>query len=178
MRPERTLILALLAGLAGLADVQPASAQTIDPPFGFYWAAGQSETEKVIQRNGARIVGKAIVQGRETWTIKGLIEPALERTILYFGTKKVLVEVELEYQHPNWDLVAYKQFLNGILRRLQSKYGPPIVLGKDTKKTQGGTMEIVGYEWPNASGSIQLFFFSAERNGNVYRSVSLHYLAG
>jgi len=178
MRPERTLIIALVAGLTGLADVRPALSQMVDPPFGFYWAAGQKETEKVISRNGARVVGKAIVQGRETWTIKGLIEPALWRTIVYFGTKKDLVEVELDYQHPNWDLVAYKEFLNGILRRLESKYGPATVLGKDTK-THGGTMEtIVGYEWQNASGSIQLFFFSAERNSNVYRSVSLHYRAG
>lgn len=178
MRPEGTLVLALVAGLIGFADVQPVYSQMVDPPFGFYWAAGQKETEKVIGRNGARVVGKAIVQGRETWTIEGLIQPALQRTIVYFGAKKDLVEVELQYQHPNWDLVAYEKFLDGTLRWLESRYGAPIVLAKD-KKTQKGVREtIVGYEWRNASGSIQLFFFSAERNSRVYRSVSLNYRGG
>jgi hypothetical protein len=178
MRPERTLVLSLVAVLIVLADVQPVYSQMVDPPFGFYWAAGQKETEKVIGRNGARVVLKAIIQGRETWTIEGLIQPALQRTIVYFGTKKDLVEVELQYQHPNWDSVAYDKFLDGALRWLESRFGSPIVLAKD-KKTQEGVMEtIVGYEWRNASGSIQLFFFSAERNSHVYRSVSLHYRAG
>jgi hypothetical protein len=178
MRPKRTLLLSLVAGLIGLADIQPVYSQIVDPPFGFYWSAGQKETEKVIGRNGARVVGKAIVQGRETWTIEGLSQPALQRTILYFGTKKDLLEVELQYQHPNWDLVAYEEFLNGALSRLKSRYGSPIVLAKDQKTQEGVKETLVGYEWRNPSGSIQLFFFSAEHNSHVYRSVSLHYLAG
>jgi hypothetical protein len=178
MRLEGSLVLALVAGLIGLSGVQPVYSQMVDPPFGFYWAAGQKETEKVIDRNGARIVRKAIVQGRETWTIEGLIQPALQRTIVYFGAKKELVEVELQYQHPNWDLVAYEKFLDGALRWLESKYGAPIVLAKEKKTHEGVTQTIVGYEWRNVSGSIQLFFFSAERNSRVYRSVSLNYRAG
>ena len=37
---------------------------------------------------------------------------------------------------------------------------------------------VVGYQWQQPGSSIQLFFYSAERNTDVYRSVSLHYRAG
>jgi hypothetical protein len=88
------------------------------------------------------------------------------------------VEVELQYQHADWDLVAYEEFLNNARQRLEASYGPATVLAKD-KKPEGDIMQtIVGYQWKQRSSSIQLFFFSAERNKDVYRSVSLHYRAG
>jgi hypothetical protein len=180
MRPVRAWVLWLVAGLLGLADAQPAYSQSeqINPPFGLYWAEGQKEIAKVIGRAGARIVDKSNIQGREAWTIEGLIQPALQRTIVYFGSEKNLVEVELQYQHPDWDLVAYEEFLNSARQRLEARYGPATVLAKD-KKPEGDIMEtIVGYQWQQASSRIQLFFYSAERNNDVYRSVSLHYRAG
>jgi hypothetical protein len=178
MRPVRAWVLWLVAGLLGLADAQPPYSQQINPPFGLYWAEGPKQIAKVIDRAGARIVDKSIVQGREAWTIEGLIQPALKRTIVYFGSEKNLVEVELQYQHPDWDLVAYEEFLNSARQRLEARYGPATVLAKD-KKPEGDIMQtIVGYQWQQQSTSIQLFFFSAERNNDVYRSVSLHYRAG
>jgi hypothetical protein len=178
MRPVRVWVLWLVAGLLGLADAQPAYSQQIAPPFGLRWGEGQKEITKVIGRSGARIVDKATIRGREAWTIEGLVQPALQRTIVYFGSDKDLEEVELQYQHPDWDLVAYEEFLNGARQRLEARYGPATVLAKD-KKPEGDVMQtIVGYEWRKSSGLIQLFFFSAERNNDVYRSVSLHYRPG
>jgi hypothetical protein len=178
MRPVRIWVLWLVAGLLGLANDEMAFSQQINPPFGLYWAEGQKEIAKVIGRAGAHIVDKAKIEGREAWTIEGLVQPALQRTIVYFGNDKDLEEVELQYQHPDWDLVAYEEFLNGARQRLEARYGPATVLAKD-KKPEGDVMQtIVGYEWRKASGRIQLFFFSAERNHDVYRSVSLHYRAG
>jgi len=88
------------------------------------------------------------------------------------------VEVELQYQHPDWDLVAYEEFLNSARQRLEARYGPATVLARD-KKPEGDIMQtIVGYQWQQQASSIQLFFFSAERNNEVYRSVSVHYRAG
>jgi hypothetical protein len=178
MRLVREWVLWFLAGLLGLADASRVSAQEITPPFGFYWGEGQKKIERVIGRDGAQIVDRSNIQGREAWTIEGLIQPALQRTIVYFGTGKDLVEVELQYQHSDWDLVAYEQFLDNARQRLEARYGTPIVLVKD-KKPEGDIMQtIVGYEWKAPSGSLQLFFYSAERNSDVYRSVSLHYRAG
>ena len=177
MRPVRGWVLWLVAGLLGLADVQPAYSQQIGPPFGLHWAEGQKQIAKVIGHAGAQIVEKTVIEGREAWTIEGLVQPALKRTILYFDHEKNLVEVELQYQQSGWDLVAYEEFLNNARERLEARYGPATVLAKD-KKPEGDVMQtIVGYQWRQPSSTIELFFFSAERNNDVYRSVSLHYRA-
>jgi hypothetical protein len=177
MTPVCAWVLWLAIGLLGLAEARPAYSQKVYPPFGFHWAEGKKEIAKVIDHAGARIVDKSMIEGRDAWTIEGLVQPALQRTIVYFGSDKDLVEVELQYQHSDWDLVAYEEFLNGARQELEARYGPATVLAKD-KKPEGDVMQtVVGYEWKKPSGSIQLFFFSAERNSDVYRSVSLHYRA-
>ena len=178
MRPIGVWVFLLLGGFLGLAQGQDIYPRQITPPFGLHWAEGQKEIARVLDRAGAKIVDKADVQGRDAWTVEGLIQPALKRTILYFGKEKTLVEVELQYQHPDWDLVAYEEFLNSARQRLEARYGPATVLARD-KKPEGDIMQtIVGYQWQQQASSIQLFFFSAERNSDVYRSVSVHYRAG
>jgi hypothetical protein len=178
MRRAVVLVIFLLAGMVSLLVAQNAAIEQITPPFGFYWAEKQKEIAQVIERARARIVDRQSVSGREAWTIDGLVQPALKRTILYFGGDKSLVEVELQYEHPEWDLLAYEEFLNSARKRLESRYGPPTVLARD-KKPEGDVMQtVVGYQWQQPSSSIQLFFYSAERNSDVYRSVSLHYRAG
>jgi hypothetical protein len=175
LTPVRALVFWVATSLLGLAQAQAAGVQKVNPPFGFHWAEGKKEIAKAIDRAGARIVDKSAIEGRDAWTIEGLVQPALQRMIVYFGSDKDLVEVELQYQHSDWDLVAYEQFLNGARQQLEARYGPAIVLAKD-KKPEGDVMQtVVGYEWKKPSGRIQLFFYSAERNNDVYRSVSLHY---
>jgi hypothetical protein len=172
-----TLVL-LTAWLAGRVTAQNSVPQQINPPFGFYWGETEQAIELVVSRAQARVVDRSVVNGRDTWTIGGLAQPALRRAIIYFGTAKTLVEVELQYEHPEWDLVAYEDFLNSARKRLEAKYGPPIVLARD-KKPEGDIMEtVVGYRWQQSSSSIQLIFYSAQRNNDVYRTVSLHYRAG
>jgi hypothetical protein len=175
MRPARTWVLWLVAGLFALADTELAHSGPVSPPFGFHWDEEQKRIARAIDHAGAHIVDKTTVEGRQAWTIEGLVQPALQRVIVYFGSEKNLVEVELQYQQADWDLVAYEQFLSGARQRLEALYGPATVLAKD-KKPEGDIMQtVVGYQWQKSSGSIQLFFFSAERNNDVYRSVSLHY---
>ena len=170
--------LLLLAAFFGVAHGQSADPRQINPPFGLYWAEGQKQIARVLDSAGAQIVDRANAQGRDAWTVEGLIQPALKRAILYFGTEKTLVEVELQYQDPAWDLVAYEEFLNSARQRLEALYGPATLLARD-RKPEGDIMQtIVGYQWQQRSTSIQLFFFSAERNNDVYRSVSVHYRAG
>jgi hypothetical protein len=179
---------AFLLGLASLVQAQegfppaqeasPSPPEQINPPFGLFWAERQSEINLVLERARAKVVSKEVQQGREAWTVTGLVQPALKRTILYFGVDKTLVEVELQYEHPEWDLLAYEEFFNSARKRLESKYGIPTVLARD-KQPQGDVMQtVVGYRWQQAGSSIELFFYSAERNTDVYRTVSLHYRAG
>jgi hypothetical protein len=180
--PNHKLALALIVwGILRFATVgytQNPVPDQISPPFGFTWGESEKEIEKTITRAQARIVNRDTVQGRDAWTVEGLIQPALKRTIIYFGSEKTLVEVELQYEHPDWNLTAYEDFLNSAKQRLEAKYGPPKVLARD-KKPEGDVMEtVVGYLWQQSGSSVQLFFYSAERNNDIYRSVSLHYRAG
>lgn len=148
-----------LLGFLGLAQGQDVRPRQISPPFGLHWAEGQKQISKVLDRAGAQIVEKVNVQGRDAWTVEGLIQPALKRTILYFGKENTLVEVELQYQDPDWDLVAYEEFLNSARERLEALYGPATVLARD-KKPEGDVMQtIVGYQWQQQGSSIELFFF-------------------
>jgi hypothetical protein len=152
--------------------------EQISPPFGFHWGESEKAIENIVSKAQAHIITKEEIRGREAWTVEGLIQPSLKRTVIYFGTEKTLVEVELQYERSDWDLVAYEDFLNSARQKLEAKYGPPTVLARD-KKPQGDVMEtVVGYQWQQPGSSIQLFFYSAERNSDVYRSVSLHYRAG
>jgi hypothetical protein len=171
----------MLVGLLAAASVSPAQQtgpEQINPPFGLYWGEPQKEIEAVLTNARARIVARETISQREAWTVEGLIQPALKRAVLYFGTEKTLVEVELQYEHPDWDLVAYEEFLNSARKRLEAKYGAPTVLARD-KKPEGDVMQtVVGYQWNQPASSIQLFFYAAERNNQVYRTVSLHYRAG
>lgn len=161
-----------------LSYAQNVIPEQITPPFGFHWAQSEKAIETIIRKAQAHIISREQIQGRDAWTVEGLIQPNLKRTVLYFGTEKTLVEVELQYERSDWDLVAYEDFLNSARQKLEAKYGPPTVLARD-KKPQGDVMEtVVGYQWQQPGSSIQLFFYSAERNTDVYRSVSLHFRAG
>src|ERR1700736_4110489 len=179
MRAVNVWIVAIFLGFTRLVQAQEAAPhEQINPPFGFYWAESQKEINQVLERARAKVLTKQVQQGREAWTITGLIQPALKRTVLYFGAAKTLVEVELQYEHAEWDLPAYEEFFNSARKRLESRYGPPTVLARD-KKPQGDIMQtVVGYQWQQSGSSIELFFYSAERNNDVFRSVSLHYRAG
>jgi hypothetical protein len=160
------------------SSAQNVAPEQITPPFGFRWGESEKSIETVITKAQAHIINRDQVRGRDAWTVEGLLQPSLKRTVIYFGTEKTLVEVELQYERSDWDLVAYEDFLNSARQKLEAKYGPPTVLARD-KKPQGDVMEtVVGYQWQQTGSSIQLFFYSAERNTDVYRSVSLHYRAG
>ena len=93
----------------------------------------EEQTQAVIAalKAGAKIVDRAPLLGREAWTIEGIVQPDLKRAIIYFGTARTLVEVELQYESPEWDLIAYEEFLNSARQRLEAKYGPPVVLARD-----------------------------------------------
>ncbi len=177
-KPFFALIAWGILGFALTGHSQNLVPDQINPPFGFQWGEPEKDIEKIITRAQARIVTRDSIRGRDAWTVEGLIQPALKRTVIYFGSEKTLVEVELQYEHTEWNLTAYEEFLNSIKQRLEAKYGPPTVLARD-KKPEGDVMEtVVGYQWDQSGSSVQLFFYSAERNNEVYRSVSLHYRAG
>ena len=96
MRPSGVRVLWLLSAFLALAPAPNVYSQQIGPPFGLHWAEGEKEVARMLEKSGARITTKESVQGRDAWTVEGLIQPALKRTLFYFGSEKSLVEVELQ----------------------------------------------------------------------------------
>ncbi len=100
MRPLGVWVLLLLPGFFVLAQGEDVYPRRVNPPFGLYWAEGQKEIERVLDHAGARIVDKESVEGRDAWTVEGLLQPALKRTVFYFGNEKTLVEVNSSTRTP------------------------------------------------------------------------------
>ena len=85
-----------MIGLAAILIVQAyakSPASQIQPPFGLRFGESQKAIERVMNQAQAKIVGRESISGREAWTVEGLVQPDLKRTIVYFGATKDLVEV-------------------------------------------------------------------------------------
>ena len=177
--PLRTLLATLLI----LVAVRPAhaqfapdtqAAQQINPPFGLEWGESSDRLEKLLEGAKADIVDRHDVEGREAWTVEGLIQQGLRRTVFYFRDGQ-LVEVELQYQSPDWDVAKYDDFMAQVRRRIEQKFGAGQLIAR-TREPEGDVMQtLVGYKWNENNTAIQLFYFSAETSTQSYRTVSVHY---
>jgi hypothetical protein len=123
----RLLLIALLittAATPALAQFSPDTevAQQINPPFGLEWGESANRMEKLLKGAKADIVDRHDVGGRQAWTVEGLIQQGLRRTVFYFRDSQ-LVEVELQYQSPDWDVAKYDDFMAQVRRRIEQKFG-------------------------------------------------------
>src|SRR5215210_6644514 len=185
--------------------VAQTSDDMIKPPFGLQWSESSERLDKLLRGAKAQIVNKQQVEGREAWTVEGLIQAGLKRTVFYFH-QGALVEVELQYQNADWDTAKYDDFMAQVRRRIEQRFGTGQLVARETKtirvpdessaqspmtasRSDGGvtvqtdgaakTTEImqtvVGYKWNQNNTAIQLFYYSAEKAPEVYRTVSVHY---
>jgi hypothetical protein len=178
----RLLLIALLittAATPALAQFSPDTevAQQINPPFGLEWGESANRMEKLLKGAKADIVDRHDVGGRQAWTVEGLIQQGLRRTVFYFRDSQ-LVEVELQYQSPDWDVAKYDDFMAQVRRRIEQKFGAGQLIAR-TREPAAGDGEVmqtlVGYKWSENNTAIQLFYFSAETSTQSYRTVSVHY---
>ena len=115
-----------------------------------------------------------MVADREAWTVEGLLQQGLKRTVFYFKNG-ALVEVELQYQSPDWDILRYDDFMSAVRRRIEQKYGAGTLIAK-TRAPEGDVIQtIVGYKWNQNDTAIELIYYSAENASQSYRTVSVHY---
>lgn len=163
----RAALFVLLSSGVGRADEIP-------PPFGLQWGEPDERLAKLLQGAKASIVDKHLVRDREAWTVEGLLQTGLKRTVFYFKNG-ALVEVELQYQGENWDTAKYDDFMTAVRRRIEQKYGAGQLIAR-TKAPEGSvTQTIVGYKWNQNNTAIELFYYCAENAANTYRTVSVHY---
>jgi hypothetical protein len=153
------------------------AADELNPPFGFRWNDPMSRVEAVLKGAKANIVKREKVENREVWTVEGLVHPGLKRTLFTFKGGS-LFGVELQYEYPDWSIERYNERMGEIRRYFDAKYGT----GKLVSRTHDSDSEdvvqtLVGYQWTIGATMLELFYFSAQHDQLVYRTISVDYKA-
>src|SRR6201982_3832294 len=71
------------------------AADELLPPFGFRWNDSMARVEAVLHGAKAKIVSREKKEGRDVWTVEGLVHPGLKRTVFTFK-ERALMAVELQ----------------------------------------------------------------------------------
>jgi hypothetical protein len=167
----------LLLLLATARAEAGADAKEIQPPWRLRWGESSMQIGPLLKGAKATIVEKRKTDDGEAWTVEGLLQASLRRTIFYFKTD-MLIGVELQYQDANWDNTKYNDFMAQIRQRIAGLYGEGQLVARSKTPVEGNVMQtVVGYKWSQSSTSLELFYFSAENATEIYRTISVHYKA-
>jgi hypothetical protein len=165
------------ASVALLISALPARAvDDIPPPFGFHWNDSMTKVEQVLLGAKAKIVTKERKEKRDVWTVEGLVQPGLKRTIFTFK-EGFLVEVELQYEYPDWSIERYNDRMGEIRRYFDAKFGTGKLVSRSRDTDSDVIQTLVGYQWIVGGTMLELFYFSAQRDLMVFRSITVTYKA-
>lgn len=146
----------------------------IKPPFGLQWGETSDRMRQILAGAKAKVVDRHMVDDRDSWTVEGIAQQGLKRTVFYFRNGG-MVEVELQYQDETWDLQKYDEFMASVRRKVEARFGPGQLIAR-AKQPEGEVIQtIVGYKWTLNTTAIQLVYYSAEKGANNFRTVSIHY---
>jgi len=181
IRVIRGPLFCLLFALCILTFTPPAPAQEvikeIKPPFGLGWGETTDRLERLLKGAKATIIAKRTDDNnREAWDVEGLVQTGLKRTIFYFRHGE-LVEVELQYQRDDWDEAKYNEFMGQVRRRIEQRYGAGQQIVRRTEPEGTVTQTLVGYQWNLNNTAIELFYYDAKDEANIFRTLSVHYKA-
>jgi len=151
-------------------------AEDLVPPFGFRWNDPMSRVEAVLKGAKATIVSREKKESREVWTVEGLVHPGLKRTLFTFKGG-ALFGVELQYEYPDWSIERYNERMGEIRRYFDAKYGTGKLVSR-TRDTDSDVIQtLVGYQWTIGATMLELFYFSAQHDALVFRTISVDYKA-
>ncbi len=169
--PVATLYCLVAAALAAA----PTETVEIKPPFGLSWGETAERLERLLAGAKAKGVERRKTEdGREAWTVEGLVQTGLKRSMFYFRGGS-LVEVELQYQKDDWDQVKYDEYMGQVRRSIERRYGQGQLIARKTEP-QGDVMQtVVGYKWNRNNTAIELIYYSAQNGPQVFRTLSVHY---
>jgi hypothetical protein len=159
-----------------LLPVFSSFADEIPPPFGFRWNDQASRVEKVLKGAKAKIVNREKNNGQDVWTVEGLIHPGLKRTLFAFKGE-ALTQIELQYEYPDWTLEHYNNRMGEIRRYFDAKYGTGRLISRSRDNDTDVIQTLVGYQWVVGKSALELFYFSAQKEPNVYRNITVTYKA-
>lgn len=157
-----------------LASSCAAAAEEIRVPFNFQWGESAARLEDSLKRVQARVVERKSVQGRSVLVVEGIPQKLLQRALFYFDADS-LSEIELHYGDRSWDAVQYGQFFDQTRRNIDGKYGMGRVIARQKTREGEVLQTLIGYQWVQATTSLQLFLYTAERGADSMRVLSLHY---
>ena len=165
-------LLILILSLAGFSSAW--SEEEIRVPFNFQWGESAQRLEESLRKVQARVVERRTVQNRNVLVVEGIPQKLLQRVLFYFDSDS-LDEIELHYGDPSWDSVQYTQFFDQTRRNIDTRYGMGRVIAR--QKTREGEIlqTLIGYQWGQATTSLQLFLYTAEKGTESIRVLSLHY---
>jgi hypothetical protein len=152
------------------------AADDIPPPFGFHWNDSMTKVEQVLLGAKAKIVTKERKEKRDVWTVEGLVQPGLKRTLFTFK-EGFLVEVELQYEYPDWSIEHYNDRMGEIRRYFDAKFGTGKLVSRSRDTDSDVIQTLVGYQWIVGGTMLELFYFSAQRDLMVFRSITVTYKA-
>jgi hypothetical protein len=167
----------ILFAVALLLSTLPArAADDIPPPFGFHWNDSMTKVEQVLLGAKAKIVTREKKEKRNVWTVEGLVQPGLKRTL--FGFKEgFLVDVELQYEYPDWSIERYNDRMGEIRRYFDAKFGTGKLVSRSRDTDSDVIQTLVGYQWIVGGTMLELFYFSAQRDLMIFRSITVTYKA-
>jgi hypothetical protein len=171
---RRVLLIALIA--CSPCAPRARAADELVPPFGFRWNDSMARVEAVLHGAKAKITSRDKKENREVWTVEGLIHPGLKRTVFTFKAR-ALVAVELQYEYPDWSIERYNQRMGEIRKYFDEKYGTGKLVSRSRDHDTEVIQTLVGYQWMVGTTMLELFYFSAQHDNLVYRTISVDYKA-
>ncbi len=135
-----------------------------------------TKVEQVLLGAKAKIITKERKEKRVVWTVEGLVQPGLKRTLFTFK-EGFLVEVELQYEYPDWSIERYNDRMGEIRRYFDAKFGTGKLVSRSRDTDSEVIQTLVGYQWMVGTTMLELFYFSAERGQQSYRTISVDYKA-
>ena len=170
-------VFALILAVLALLGTTASAAEDIPPPFGFRWNDPAGKVEQVLTAAKAKIVSREQKEKqREVWTVEGLVQPGLKRTLFQFK-EGFLVEVELQYEYDKWTIENYNNRMGEIRRYFDAKFGTGKLVSRTRDTDTDVIQTLVGYQWMVGGTMLELFYFSAQREHLVYRTITVTYKA-
>jgi hypothetical protein len=170
----RIFLVVWVAIFFGISAVR--AADELLPPFGFRWNDPMTRVEAVLNGAKAQIVSREKKESHEVWTVEGLVHPGLRRTLFTFKGRS-LFGVELQYEYPDWTIERYNQRMGEIRKYFDEKYGTGKLVSRSRDTDPEIIQTLVGYQWVVGATMLELFYFSAQHDTLVFRTITVDYKA-
>ncbi len=173
--PSRAICRAVVFVFLIAITLRTVQAAELLPPFGFRWGDPPRRVEAVLNGAKARVTDRKQDGNRMIWNVEGLVHPGLRQTVFTFRDEK-LIEVELQYEYPDWSIERYNEQMGTIRRYFDSKYGVGKLVSRAREPENSEVVQtLVGYQWMVGATMLELFYFSAEKPPHAFRTITVDY---